>query len=112
MLEVTRHLGMPKYSINYGVEQVVLNDGENSLRWSRVTLPVGDTSYSTIVSALINNEYDNNRMQAIINNYLADPTDEEIAREWKEMQEFRAYAKSLAKEFISGIITEDSVYKV
>ena len=37
-------------------------------------------------------------MQSIINNYLLDPTDETIVKEFNEMQAWRKEAKEIAKE--------------
>jgi len=108
VLEMKRHLGMPVYSINYGMEEVTEEGAAQKYRWANVTLPAGDSTYPTMVSCLINDAYNNDEMQAIINNYILDPKDKDTLAQWNEMQKFRAYAKDLAKRFRDGLITEDT----
>ncbi len=104
---VLRHLGMPVYTLNYHLE-MVNGDKNNKYRWASASLPAGCNDYRSAVSALINNEYDANEMQAIINNYLLEPEDPEVLAEFHKMQEFRAYAKSIAHAFVDGTITADT----
>jgi len=42
-------------------------------------------------------------MEAIINNYLADPSDEGILEEFNQMQTWRKEAKALAKEILAEL---------
>lgn len=51
-----------------------------------------------IISAVIRSKYDQDRMEAVMNNYLQDPTDEAAAAAFREMQAWRAEAKLIAKE--------------
>lgn len=60
----------------------------------RVKFP---TTYSEIVSTIINDKYSNDQMQAIINNYLAG----DHLEEYNEMQEWRKLAKDIGKQIIS-----------
>lgn len=53
---------------------------------------------SAIISAVIRAKYDQNKMEAIINNYLEDPTDEDALAGIHEMQSWRNMAKLIAKE--------------
>ena len=101
---MTRHLGMPVYTLNYGLEAVDGDNDTQKYRWSSASLPAGHQDYASAVSALINNEYDANEMQAIINNYLLEPEDAESLAEFRKMQEFRAYAKRIARAFVDGSI--------
>lgn len=55
--------------------------------------------YSKIVSSIINDKYDNNAMQAIINNHLIGDT-EEHELEFQIMQEWRQIAKQVAKQVL------------
>lgn len=50
--------------------------------------------YASIVSAIINDHYSNDRMQAIINNHLLEANDEH-EEEFREMQAWRAHAKEI-----------------
>lgn len=107
-VEMSRFLGMPVYTINYGLQLVEDPDENNRYCWGSASLPAGCDDYASAVSALINNEYDANEMQAIINNYLLEPEDAEALAEFHKMQEFRAYAKSIARAFVGGTITTDT----
>lgn len=53
---------------------------------------------SAIISAVIRAKYDQDEMEAIINNYLEDPTDEDALADIHEMQSWRNMAKLKAKE--------------
>ena len=66
-------------------------------RYESVDLPIGKWGYSNLVDALITYKYPNDKMTAIVNNYLLDPTDEEALQEFNQMQEWRKFAKELAK---------------
>lgn len=65
--------------------------------------------YSTIVNDIITFEYPNDKMQAIVNNYLLDPSDEKALEEFNKMQDFRKLAKKEAKaciEYYNELINE------
>lgn len=49
-----------------------------------------------IIAAIITAAYPSDEMQAIINNHLLDPTDEEHEAEFNEMQQWRTHAKEIA----------------
>ncbi len=55
-------------------------------------------TYSKVVSAIINDRYSNDAMQAVVNNYLKDPSDAERKQEFDEMQDWRDKAKSVARQ--------------
>ena len=71
--------------------------------YSEVTLQPGTISYDGIVSQLITSRYPSDKMQAIINNYLADPSDEAILQEFSTMQTWRKEAKNLAKKILAEL---------
>lgn len=48
-------------------------------------------------------------MQAIVNNYLADPTSDSTVEEMQEMQNDRAMAKYFAKEALAYVAAEEGV---
>ena len=50
---------------------------------------------------MININYSNDGMQAIINNYLLDKDDEKIMAEFNDMQEWRKKCKSVAKRILA-----------
>lgn len=106
VIELSRFFGMPVYTINYGLHETG-NPEIGKYCWNSVKLPPGHSEYETIVSSLITNEYDNNAMQAIMLNYL-DNVNPDAIIEWKKMQQFRIFAKQLAKDFIDGKISIDT----
>ena len=69
----------------------------HKFRYESVDLPIGKWGYSNLVDALITYKYPNDKMTAIVNNYLLDPNDEEALQEFTQMQEWRKFAKELAK---------------
>jgi hypothetical protein len=98
----TKHLGVSVLTINYNLQENDNDGDDNRLRWDSVTLKPGIRDYASIVSAIVNNEYDNDAMQAIINNYMLEPDDQEVKFEWETMQAFRAYAKVVARKYVNG----------
>ena len=98
----TCHLGRKVYTINYNIKEVALGFG-GKYRYNTITLPVGQYDRATVISAIIRHKYSDDKMQAIINNYLLDPNNEEVVKEFIEMQEYRRFAKSLADDFIKEI---------
>lgn len=96
-VEVKLRLGQKQRTVNYNVERVT-KDGESMYRWQSVVLDPGEWGYGKIVSAIVNQEYPADRMQAVVNNYLADAEDPEAAGEMQDMQDWRAFAKEVAKD--------------
>ena len=66
--------------------------------WERVEIPAGRFDYGGIIDALVTFKYPIDKMQSVINNYLLDPTDETIVKEFDEMQAWRKEAKEIAKQ--------------
>lgn len=101
-IERTTHLGMRQRTLNYNIEPL----GENApsgykFRHKAVTLDPGVWDYGAIVSALVSAEYPRDKMDAIINNYIADPTDDNAIEEMLKMQNWRKTAKAIAKAALS-----------
>lgn len=71
---------------------------EHKYCYEQVKIPMGRWNYSNAVDALITHKYPNDKMQAVINNYLLDPTDTDALTEFNEMQNYRKYCKELAKQ--------------
>lgn len=59
-------------------------------------------NYDYLVSNLIKVKYTNDRMQAIINNYLLEQDEQTIA-EFNEMQDWRKLSKTVAKDILSNV---------
>lgn len=62
-----------------------------------------EPTYDILVSALIRKKYDVDKMEAIINNYLADTTDETAKAEFGEMQAYRQEVKDFCKAVFAAI---------
>jgi len=91
------------YTINYGIEQV----GEEFEAKSVTLVTEGKISkddYSAIVSALVNNEYPADRMDAVRNNYMANVSDMQSVVAFIEMQRWRGSAKVTAREAMRFIM--------
>lgn len=82
----TTIIGLPQYSIS--VDDVM------------VTLETSGVVYEHCVNKLISAKYPSDKMQAIINNYLADPNNPSYINEFNAMQAWRKVAKQAAKEAV------------
>lgn len=80
---------------------------------ARIKIPKVD--YDTIVSAIINVEYTNDQVQAIVSDYLlvqnsviaiSDEKSEEYAADWLKFQELRVHAKEIASLLTTDKTTE------
>lgn len=102
-----KHLGMRQRTVNYSITPLGENDPSGyRFRHQAVTLEPGVWSYDAIVSAIITAEYPRDRMDAIVNNYLADPTNDTAIEEMQEMQAWRKTAKAIALEAIEVEMTQ------
>lgn len=100
-VETKMHLGQPRRTVNYAAEPTEI-DGY-AFRCKAVTLPAGVWNYDAIVDAIITAEYTGGRMQAIVNNYLADPADADARAEMDAMQADRARAKAVARAALAYV---------
>jgi hypothetical protein len=57
-----------------------------------------DDLYGALVSREFRKRYSNDKCEAIINNYLDDPTNEKYVAEFRTMQDYRKYCKNFAKK--------------
>lgn len=67
-------MGQRRRTINYRIERLAEAETEATgytHRYKSVTLPPGVWNYDAIVDALVDNEYPRDRMDAVVNNYLA-----------------------------------------
>ena len=79
---------------------VSINDTENLIEPIEFILGPTEYCYGGLVNKLVSYKYPNDRMQAIINNYLLDPNDESANQEFIEMQNWRSESKQIAKEIL------------
>lgn len=92
---VGKFLAQPQYIITYQIE------GKED--FISITLPPGIPTRDIVIDAVITEEYPSDKMEAVINNYLLDPEDEDAKTEMDAMQDFRKAAKKFADEVIEEI---------
>ena len=59
-----------------------------------------DRVYAKIVHRLVREEYSQDRMESITNNYLDDPTNAEYTDAFKQMQAYRKACKKKARQLL------------
>lgn len=64
-----------------------------------------------IVNNIIRERYSASQVEAIVNNYLSDTTNEKYLKEFNDMQEWRKQAKSIAKKVNDFIQENDLINK-
>lgn len=88
------------------VFSIILDDG---------TIVVKDKfyaiTYNYLVDKLIRTKYSADHIEAIINNYLLDMSDENYLKEFNDMQEWRKEAKNIANKLITFIQDTDLINK-
>ena len=86
--------------INFDVREEDSEQGKYS--YLQVEMYPSQMRRSAIISAVIRAKYNQDEMEAIINNYLEDPTDEGALADIHEMQSWRCLAKQIATEALSN----------
>lgn len=87
---------------------IVLKSG-NSLTIDYIR--VIDIYNNNIIDTIIRERYSASQVEAIVNNYLSDTTNEEYLKEFNDMQEWRKQAKSIAKKVNDFIQENDLINK-
>lgn len=91
------YMGKTFYDVNFDIIEEI-KDGVQGFSFRNLRLNIFNFNYDNIVSEIITQEYPNDKMTAIINNFLLDPSNRE---EFDEMQKFRKFAKAWAKEILT-----------
>jgi hypothetical protein len=87
---------------------IVLKSGNNiTIDYVRVI----DIYNKDIIDTIIRERYSASQVEAIVNNYLLDTTNEEYLKEFNDMQEWRKQAKSIAKKVNDFIQENDLINK-
>lgn len=81
------------YDINFNIVKE-----QDWYSYEQVKIPNGRFDYGGIVDSLVQYKFPNDKMQAVINNYLLEPENEEFVTAFNEMQAWRKEAKEIAKE--------------
>lgn len=92
--------------VNLGSKQI---DDETYDLVSTSIIMTREPEYDTIVSALIRKKYNADKMEAIINNYLADKNDEIAKLEFDEMQAYRREVKNFCKTVFDAIAESEQL---
>lgn len=93
LVETHIEFATKRYAVNIDVIHNI-----DEWEYDRVRIPAGKWDYSGIVDALVTYKFPNDKMQAVINNYLLEPENEEYVTAFNEMQAWRKEAKEIAKE--------------
>ena len=91
--------------VNLGSKQI---DEETYELVSTSLLMRAEPTYDTLVSALIRKKYDVDKMEAIVNNYLADK-DNDAVIEFDEMQAYRQEVKDFCKTVFEALKEEEVI---
>lgn len=65
-----------------------------------ITFPPGSPTRGAIVNALIRMKYSQDKMEAVVNNYVFEPNDETAKSEFVSMQAYRKECKVCSKEIM------------
>lgn len=104
---VVSNVGRSYYVVvNMGSKQI---DEETYELVSTSLLMRAEPTYATLVSALIRKKYDADKMEAIINNYLADKDNESANIEFSEMQTYRQEVKDFCKDVFEALKEEEVI---
>ena len=76
---------------------------DGTYKYQTYTLKPAVLDYDSIVNAIVSKEYPNDKMQAVINNYLLDTSNEDTTKEFNDMQAFRKKAKDWAKDLLNYV---------
>lgn len=100
--------------INFDVEEVEKEfpsmDGEETIKrkiWEAYVVRLdAPLTRSRIVDAIVTAGYPNDVMQAVQNNYLANPKDKDAKAEMDDMQAWRVKAKQVADDVMATVSAE------
>lgn len=98
-----KRLGVKTYTVVVDIQEEIIDDERNKhYRWSEIHFDPGVLEYSMLVAAIIRSRFSADDVEAIVNNYLEDQTEEHTA-EWIALQSWRHSAKETAKEILTEI---------
>ena len=86
-------------------------NNKNRILTDKISIICDTYNVSDLISAFIREKYSVSQVEAIVNNYLLDNTNEEYLKEFNDMQEWRKQAKSIAKKIVTFIKDNDLANK-
>lgn len=76
----------------------ISKDETGMYSWRYVPVAPNKFNYGGVIETIVYLKYDYNAVMAILSNYLLDPDEEGVKEEFLEFQNWRKYAKSIARE--------------
>ena len=86
-------------------------NNKNRILTDKVSIICDTYNVSNLINAFVREKYSVSQVEAIINNYLLDATNEEYLKEFNDMQEWRKEAKSIAKKIVVFVKDNDLANK-
>ena len=86
--------------INFDIREE--NSEQGKFSYLQVEMYPSQMNRSAIISAVIRSRFDQDQMEAVMNNYLENPADAEAIADFTEMQNWRKQAKAIAKEALEA----------
>lgn len=79
----------------------IISDEDNAYTWQYLVFKPSNYNYEGMINTIIGLKYSLSQTLAIMNNYLGDNKNAKYKKEFKELQECRAAAKTYAKKFFN-----------
>lgn len=86
-------------------------NNKNRILTDKVSIICDTYNVSNLINAFVREKYSASQVEAIVNNYLLDATNEEYLKEFNDMQEWRKEAKNIAKKIATFIKDNDLANK-
>lgn len=87
------------YLFCFDEEEKKSENGQKIFIYEAIRTPLYYT-YDLLVSLIIREKYSDDKMQAVINNFLLENDNTEHEEEFKQMQSWRKHAKEIAKQIL------------
>lgn len=82
------------------MDEFIIDERMQDLIDTSITPEDKQKVYGIVVSKLVRQQYSEDMVESIINNYLNDMTSDKYFNEFKELQTYRAACKAKAKELL------------
>ena len=86
-------------------------NNKNRILTDKVSIICDTYNVSNLINAFVREKYSASQVEAIVNNYLLDATNEKYLKEFNDMQEWRKEVKDIAKKIITFIKDNDLANK-
>lgn len=106
--EIVVSIGIKSLVIRFDIKEIPEEEGDGFECWEVVYSfkdELSERDYGHIVSTIIRGKYSEDNVEAILNNYLSDPTNTRYEAEFNMLQSWRAEAKERARSIL-GLLEE------